>query len=77
MIKEIEVNFLSGQGPGCTTTYWGNVKLTVSGRVQVLQCYKLFSRDKGEGTWIAGLLRNESLNSRAVRRNLDSRVTSK
>ena len=27
-----------------------------------------------EGTWIVGLLRDESLDSRAVRRNLDSRV---
>ena len=28
------------------------------------------------GTWVVGLLRNESLDSRAVKRNLDSRVTS-
>ena len=43
----------------------GNVKSTVSGRAQALQCCKLLSRDKGEGTWIVGLLRNESLVSRA------------
>ena len=52
------------------------MKLTISGRVQVLQCCKLLSGDKREGTWIVGLLRDESLNGRAVRRNLDIRVTS-
>ena len=55
----------------------GNMKSTVSGRVQVLQCCKLLSGDKREGTWIVGLLRDESLDSKAVRRNLDSRVTSR
>ena len=68
---------MSGQGPGCTATYWGNVKSTISSRVQVLQCCKLLSGDKREGTWIVGLLRNESLDSRAMRRNLGRRVTSK
>ena len=29
-----------------------------------------------EGTWIVGLLRNESLDNGAMRRNLDSKVTS-
>ena len=29
-----------------------------------------------QGTWVVRLLRNESLDSRAVGRNLDSRVTS-
>ena len=67
---------MSGQGLGCTATYWGNVKLIVSGRFQVLQCYELLSEGKREGTWIVGLLQDESLDSRAVRRNLDSRVTS-
>ena len=41
------------------------MRLTVSGRVQALQCCKLLSRDKGEGTWIVGLFQNESLGSRA------------
>ena len=73
----MEVNCISGQGPGFTATYWGNVKLTASGRVQVLQCCKLLSGDKREGPWIVGLIRNESLDSRAYGRNLDNRVTSK
>ena len=55
----------------------GNMKSTVSGRVQVLQCFKLLSGDKREGTWIIWLLRNESLGSRVVIRNLGSRVASK
>ena len=77
MIEEVEVNCISGQGPGCIVTYWGNVKPTVSGRVQVLHCCKLLSGDKREGTWIVGLLRDEILDGRAIRRNLVRRVTSK
>ena len=73
----MEVNCISDQGPGCTATYWGNVKLTAYSRVQVLHCYKLLSRDEREETWFVGLLQNESLDSMAMRRNLDSRVTSK
>ena len=77
MIKEVEVSGVSGQGPGCTATYWGNVKSIVFDQVQVLRCCKPLSGDKREGTWIVGLLRNESLDSRAMRRNLGCRVTSK
>ena len=58
-------------------TYWGSMKSIVSDRVQVLKRYKLLSRDKREGTWIVGLLRDESLDSRALRRNLGRTVTSR
>ena len=74
--EEVKVGCIPGQGPGCTTTRWGKVKLTVFDRVQASQCCNLLSGDKGEGIWIVGLLRNERLDIRAVRRNLDSRVTS-
>ena len=52
MIKEMEVSGVSGQGPGCTATYWGNAKLIVFDQVQVLQCYGLPSKDKRKETWI-------------------------
>ena len=68
---------MSGKGPGWTATYWRNVKPSVSGRVQVLLCCKMLSGDEREETWVVGLLRNESLDSRAMRRTLDSRVTLK
>ena len=73
----MKVECIPSQGLGCTLTHWGNVKSIVSGRVQALQCCKLLSGDKGEGTWIVGLLQYESLDGRATRRNLDSRVTSR
>ena len=41
---------------------------------ELTPCCKLSSRDEREGTWMVGLLQNESLNSRAMRRNLDSKV---
>ena len=48
------------------------MKSTVSGQVWALQCCKLLFGDKGEGTWIVGLLRDEILDSRvggfAIRR---------
>ena len=58
-------------------TYWGSVKLIVSDRSEVLQRYKLLFEDKRVDTWIVRLLRDESLNSRAMRRNLGRMVTSK
>ena len=61
----MKVDCIPGQGPGCTTTRWGNVKSIVSDRVQASQCCNLLSGDKKEGTWIVGLLQNESLGSRA------------
>ena len=35
--------------------YWGNAKPIVFDHVQVLQCCKLLSGDKREGTWIVRL----------------------
>ena len=53
------------------------MKSTVTSRVEVLQCCKLLYGDRREGTWIVGLLRNERLGSKAVRKNLGRRVTSR
>ena len=52
------------------------MKSILIGRVQVLQCCKLLYGDKREGNWIVGLLRVESLDNKAMGRNLDNRVTS-
>ena len=77
LTEEVKVERIPGRGLGLYSSLLGNVKSTVYGRIQALQCYKLLSGDKGEGSWIVGLLRNEILGSRAVRRNLGSRVTLK
>ena len=65
LTEEVTVERIPGQGPGCIVTRYGMVKSTVSGRIQALQCCKLLFGDKGEGTWIVGLLRDEILDSRA------------
>ena len=62
-----EVNCISGQCTNYIATYWGKVKWTETGRVQVLSCCKLSSEGK----------RKENLDGKFMRRNLDSRVSSK
>ena len=64
----MSVNLLgnnSDLGSGNRLRVWSGLGLT------------LLYGDKREGTWVVGLLRDEILDSRAIRRNLDSRVTSR